>query len=175
MERLISRHRSSSLSRLRLPSSLDSIDQLPPPFIPKRGVFFCGRRIFEIYHLLSGYECPWNMTRALELALYRTHCVPSISAPLDRGVLQADAGALRRRGTDRCRDRQAGLRERTRPQGAASTDQLGFHELGNTQDQRRLHARAGGSSTARVPMETSSEKKNPVILENKSSIHRSGR
>jgi hypothetical protein len=38
----------------------------------------------EIYHLIFGYEFPWDMTRALELALYRTYCVPSISALLDR-------------------------------------------------------------------------------------------
>jgi hypothetical protein len=38
----------------------------------------------EIYRLLFGYEFPWDMTRALELALYRTYCVPSISALLDR-------------------------------------------------------------------------------------------
>ncbi|MFZ0708779.1 MAG: oxygenase MpaB family protein [Terrimicrobiaceae bacterium] len=33
---------------------------------------------------MSGYEFPWDMTRALEVALYRTCCVPSISAVLDR-------------------------------------------------------------------------------------------
>ena len=38
----------------------------------------------EIYHLICGYEFPWDMTRALEVALYRTYCVPSISALLDR-------------------------------------------------------------------------------------------
>jgi hypothetical protein len=38
----------------------------------------------EIYHLMSGYEFPWDMTRALELALYRGYGVPSISALLDR-------------------------------------------------------------------------------------------
>ncbi len=37
----------------------------------------------EIYHLMCGYEFPWDMTRALEVALYRTYCVPSISALLD--------------------------------------------------------------------------------------------
>jgi hypothetical protein len=36
----------------------------------------------EIYHLMFGYEFPWDMTRAHELALYRTYCVPSISALL---------------------------------------------------------------------------------------------
>lgn len=38
----------------------------------------------RIYHLISGYEFPWDMTRALEVALYRTYCVPSISALLDK-------------------------------------------------------------------------------------------
>jgi hypothetical protein len=37
----------------------------------------------RIYHLMSGYEFPWDMTRALEVALYRTYCVPSISGLLD--------------------------------------------------------------------------------------------
>ena len=36
-----------------------------------------------ICHLLAGYEFPWDMTRALELALLRTFCVPSISKLLD--------------------------------------------------------------------------------------------
>jgi hypothetical protein len=33
----------------------------------------------EIYHLMCGYEFPWDMTRALEVARYRTYYVPSIS------------------------------------------------------------------------------------------------
>jgi hypothetical protein len=33
----------------------------------------------EIYHLTTGYEFSWDTTRALEIALYRTYCVPSIS------------------------------------------------------------------------------------------------
>ncbi|MDT0304059.1 oxygenase MpaB family protein [Streptomonospora wellingtoniae] len=37
----------------------------------------------EIYRISAGYEFPWDYTRALELALYRTYCVPSISALLD--------------------------------------------------------------------------------------------
>ncbi|MEU9206570.1 oxygenase MpaB family protein [Streptomyces sp. NPDC048415] len=32
----------------------------------------------EIYRLTSAYEFPWDVTRALELALYRTYAVPSI-------------------------------------------------------------------------------------------------
>jgi hypothetical protein len=38
----------------------------------------------EIYHLLVCYEFPWDYTRSLEVALYRTYCVPSISALLDQ-------------------------------------------------------------------------------------------
>jgi hypothetical protein len=32
----------------------------------------------EIYRLSSAYEFPWDFTRALELALYRTYAVPSV-------------------------------------------------------------------------------------------------
>jgi hypothetical protein len=38
----------------------------------------------RIMHLSFGYEFPWDSTRALEIALYRTYCVPSISRVLDR-------------------------------------------------------------------------------------------
>jgi hypothetical protein len=38
----------------------------------------------QIMHLSFGYEFPWDSIRALEIALYRTYCVPSISALLDR-------------------------------------------------------------------------------------------
>jgi hypothetical protein len=38
----------------------------------------------KIQHLVAGYEFPWDNVRALEIALYRTYCVPSISALLDR-------------------------------------------------------------------------------------------
>src|SRR5690348_3162594 len=38
----------------------------------------------KIYHLCTGYEFPWDTVRALEIALYRTYCVPSISALLDK-------------------------------------------------------------------------------------------
>ncbi len=38
----------------------------------------------EIYHLITGYEFPWEMTRSLEIALMRTFCIPSISALLDK-------------------------------------------------------------------------------------------
>lgn len=38
----------------------------------------------EIYRLSAGFEFPWDYQRALELALFRTYCVPSIAALLDR-------------------------------------------------------------------------------------------
>ena len=38
----------------------------------------------KIQHLVAGYEFPWDNVRALEIALYRTYCVPGISALLDR-------------------------------------------------------------------------------------------
>lgn len=37
----------------------------------------------EIYRISIGYEFPFDYQRALELALFRTYCVPSISALLD--------------------------------------------------------------------------------------------
>jgi hypothetical protein len=36
----------------------------------------------EIYRISAGYEFPWDYQRSLELALFRTYCVPSISALL---------------------------------------------------------------------------------------------
>jgi ER-bound oxygenase mpaB/B'/Rubber oxygenase, catalytic domain len=38
----------------------------------------------EICRQITGYEFPWDVTRALELALFRTFCVPSIAIMLDR-------------------------------------------------------------------------------------------
>ncbi|MEM6254991.1 MAG: oxygenase MpaB family protein [Cyanobacteria bacterium P01_D01_bin.156] len=37
----------------------------------------------SICHLLVGYEFPWDITRALEIALLRTFCVPTIATLLD--------------------------------------------------------------------------------------------
>ena len=37
----------------------------------------------RIVHYLAGWEFPWDFVRALELALYRTFCVPRVSALLD--------------------------------------------------------------------------------------------
>src|SRR5699024_2626002 len=43
----------------------------------------------EIHRITAAYEFPWDYQRALELALYRTYCVPSISAVL------SEAGSFR--------------------------------------------------------------------------------
>ena len=37
----------------------------------------------EIYRISAGLEFPWDYQRSLEFALFRTYCVPSISALLD--------------------------------------------------------------------------------------------
>ncbi|MEU6121805.1 oxygenase MpaB family protein [Streptomyces sp. NPDC047123] len=42
------------------------------------------RDFFEIYRLTTTLEFPWDYTRALELALYRTYAVPSIGRLLAR-------------------------------------------------------------------------------------------
>ncbi len=41
------------------------------------------RDFLKIYRLTVIYEFPWDITRALELALYRTYAVPSIGRLLD--------------------------------------------------------------------------------------------
>ncbi len=38
----------------------------------------------RVMHLVAGWEFPWDIARALEVALHRTFCVPSISSVLDR-------------------------------------------------------------------------------------------
>jgi len=38
----------------------------------------------EIYRLTGCYEFPWDQIRSLEIALYRTYCIPSVSALLDQ-------------------------------------------------------------------------------------------
>jgi hypothetical protein len=38
----------------------------------------------RIVYLMACHEFPWDMPRSLELALFRTYCVPSISGLLDR-------------------------------------------------------------------------------------------
>ncbi|WP_458248068.1 oxygenase MpaB family protein [Streptomyces sp. MAI_2237] len=52
----------------------------------------------EIYRLSSAYEFPWDYTRALELALYRTYAVPSI------GRLLAETAELTGRAQKRYDD-----------------------------------------------------------------------
>src|SRR5436309_6253970 len=55
------------------PSILDEIRQLDPVADHQRIVF-----------LSTCFEFPFDTTRALEFALFRTYCVPSISGLLDR-------------------------------------------------------------------------------------------
>ncbi|MFF4506957.1 oxygenase MpaB family protein [Streptomyces sp. NPDC001401] len=52
----------------------------------------------EIYRLSAAYEFPWDFTRALELALYRTYAVPSI------GRLLAETAELTQRTQKRYDD-----------------------------------------------------------------------
>ncbi|HRP96812.1 MAG TPA: oxygenase MpaB family protein [Rhodocyclaceae bacterium] len=54
-------------------SVLHRIEQLDPE-----------RDHVRIYYLSCGYEFSWDTVRALEIALYRTYCVPSISRLLAR-------------------------------------------------------------------------------------------
>jgi uncharacterized protein (DUF2236 family) len=49
----------------------------------------------EIYRLSTEYEFPWDVTRALELALFRTYAVPTIGGLLDRTREFADQGQKR--------------------------------------------------------------------------------
>ncbi|WP_066424250.1 oxygenase MpaB family protein [Anabaena sp. 4-3] len=53
--------------------NLDLIQQLDPE-----------RDHCQIYHLMNGYEFPWDITRSLEVALMRTYCIPSISKLLNQ-------------------------------------------------------------------------------------------
>ena len=103
----------------------------------------------RIVHLSFGYDFPWDSIRALEIALYRTYCVPSISALLDRTgeFRERHPAPLRRHLDPRRRDVRMGLRERPR-QGSARADELGARPL---QDRERrfslraldVHLRAG--------------------------------
>ncbi|MFD0019962.1 oxygenase MpaB family protein [Streptomyces sp. NPDC058382] len=56
------------------------------------------RDFLEIYRITATYEFPWDMTRALELALYRTYAVPSI------GRLLAETAELTTRSQKRYDD-----------------------------------------------------------------------
>lgn len=46
----------------------------------------------RIFHLMTGYEFPWDIVRAREIALMRTFCSPGISGLLNR------TGEFRRHG-----------------------------------------------------------------------------
>ncbi len=52
----------------------------------------------RIVHLMTGYEFPWDIVRALEVALMRTFCSPRISGLLDR------TGEFRKHGQKRYDD-----------------------------------------------------------------------
>ena len=56
------------MTHLYSPQRLDEIRRLDPRQDHQR-----------ITYLIACYEFPWDMTRSLELALFRTFCVPSIS------------------------------------------------------------------------------------------------
>ncbi|KUM69916.1 oxygenase MpaB family protein [Streptomyces curacoi] len=56
------------------------------------------REASEIYRLSAAYEFPWDFTRALELALYRTYAVPAI------GRLLAETAELTERAQKRYDD-----------------------------------------------------------------------
>ncbi|NED84559.1 DUF2236 domain-containing protein [Streptomyces sp. SID11233] len=56
------------------------------------------RDFLEIYRITATYEFPWDITRALELALYRTYAVPSI------GRLLAETAELTSRSQKRYDD-----------------------------------------------------------------------
>ncbi|WP_369200046.1 oxygenase MpaB family protein [Streptomyces sp. PU-14G] len=49
----------------------------------------------EIYRLIAAYEFPWDITRALELALYRTYAVPTIGSLLARTAELTDRSQKR--------------------------------------------------------------------------------
>jgi hypothetical protein len=68
----------------------------------------------EIYRLSTEYEFPWDVTRALELALFRTYAVPSIGRLLDR------TGEFGERGQKRYDDTVVLLYEMTRDGGMDS-------------------------------------------------------
>src|SRR5580765_8029944 len=52
----------------------------------------------RIVHLMTGYEFPWDMIRALEVALMKTFCSPRVSFLLNR------TGEFRKHGQKRYDD-----------------------------------------------------------------------
>ena len=94
----------------------------------------------RIMHLSFGYDFCWDSVRALEIALYRTYCVPSISGLLDGPVNSRPHPAPLRRHVDpRRRDVRVGLRDRPR-QGSPGAHELGPRSLQDRQ--RRFPLRA---------------------------------
>ncbi|GAA3034718.1 hypothetical protein GCM10020000_10150 [Streptomyces olivoverticillatus] len=77
------------------------------------------RDFLRIYRITATLEFPWDVTRGLELALYRTYAVPSIglAAGGDGRVHRPSAEALRRHRAAARRGRRARLRQRDRPVG----------------------------------------------------------
>ncbi|MFF3782300.1 oxygenase MpaB family protein [Streptomyces sp. NPDC001933] len=53
------------------------------------------RDFLRIYRIMATYEFPWDITRALELALYRTYAVPSIGRLLARTAELTDRSQKR--------------------------------------------------------------------------------
>ncbi|NER80918.1 MAG: DUF2236 domain-containing protein [Leptolyngbya sp. SIO1D8] len=49
------------------------------PFIESASISTTHQNHVEICHRLAGYDFPWELNRALELAIFRTFCVPRIS------------------------------------------------------------------------------------------------
>lgn len=74
----------------RAPTPKNSTPRIPSP---GRGRYGWVRRIDEldpvadnqaIHKITAGYEFPWDYQRALEFALFRTYCVPTISELLEK-------------------------------------------------------------------------------------------
>src|SRR5512133_1897128 len=81
---------------------------------------------WRIHRLHVLHEFPWDVTRALELALYRTYAVPSTrgAARPYRRVPQSSPEALRRHRVAARRGARARLRQPAR-QGRRAQDQPG--------------------------------------------------
>ena len=96
---------------MRRPTILDRIRALDPERDHERIVF-----------LSTCYDFPFDTTRALEFALFRTFCVPSdrASARRDRRVPQPRAEALRRYRHHRQRADGTRLQQRARQPGAGA-------------------------------------------------------
>lgn len=84
----------------------------------------------EIYRISVEYEFPWDVTRALEMALFRTYAVPSIGGLLDR------TGEFTERGQKRYDDTALLLYEMTREGGMDSR-----HGRAAVRRMNRIHGR----------------------------------